>query len=254
MIFKSFTAKLFDRIKTNRIEDFQKSRPEFPTDFQKDEIENISAVAKFTMTSHERLIALSRAVDYIVEQDIPGDIVECGVWRGGSMMLAAQRLMQHKSQSRNLFLFDTFEGMTEPTNSDKDHSGESAADLLRKDNKENEAGIWCIANLSDVEKNVLSTGYDRSKIHFIKGRIELTLPFKQINKIAILRLDTDWYESTRHELNTLYDNVAPGGVIIIDDYGHWDGCKKAVDEFIKSRELKVYLHRIDYTGRIFVKP
>jgi O-methyltransferase len=226
----------------------------FPNDFTDLEKSNIKSVQPFTMTSPERLVALSRAIDHIELHKIPGDIVECGVWRGGSMMLAAYRLLQHNSFQRNLFLFDTFEGMTPPTEKDRSLEGVSAKYLLETSQPTDESLMWCIARIDDVRKNVASTGYDQSLIHLVQGPVEKTLPDKNIGKIAILRLDTDWYESTSHELNTLYDSVVPGGFIIIDDYGHWEGCRKAVDEFFAERNLNIFLHRIDYTGRIFVKP
>ena len=99
-----------------------------------------------------------------------------------------------------------------------------------------------------------STGYPSELIKFVKGKVEETLSIYKPEKIALLRLDTDWYESTKTELEELYDNVVSKGVIIIDDYGHWEGCRKAVDEFIKKRNLCVLLNRIDYTGRLIVKP
>jgi len=111
--------------------------------------------------------------------------------------------------------------------------------------------VFCL--IEEVKKNMFSTGYKQDNISFIKGKVEDTLPFDKIERIALLRLDTDWYESTKHELETLYDKLVIGGVLIIDDYGHWNGAKKAVDEFIKDRKISLFLNRIDYTGRLAIK-
>ena len=108
--------------------------------------------------------------------------------------------------------------------------------------------------LDEVKQNLFSVNYNQDNISFFKGKVEDTLPTDQVEQIAILRLDTDWYESTKHELITLYDKLVPGGILIIDDYGHWSGAKKAVDEFIEERELKLLLNRVDYTCRLAIKP
>ncbi len=227
---------------------------DFPSDFTEEEKDCIFFVRGMTMTSVERLVSLSRAVDYIVKNKIQGDIVECGVWKGGSMMLIAKKLLQAKDQNRNLYLFDTFEGMSEP--GDKDVSAvdnNKAEDLLDKADKFEGRNVWCYSSLDEVKENLRKTSYDTTKIFFIKGKVEDTLPYPSMGKIALLRLDTDWYESTKHELETLYDNLVPGGVLIIDDYGHWSGSRMAVDEFVENRKLNLFLNRIDYTGRLAIK-
>ncbi|PWT71921.1 MAG: macrocin O-methyltransferase [Bacteroidetes bacterium] len=227
---------------------------DFPSDFSESEKENVASVKKMTMTSMERLVVLSRAIDHLVNQKIEGDIVECGVWRGGSMMLIAKKLRQLKEQSRNLYLFDTFEGMSEPSKEDVSAvDNQTAENLLAKSDRLVGNNVWCYSALDEVKKNLQSTGYPLEKMHFIKGKVEDTLPEPSVGKIALLRLDTDWYESTKHELENLYDKLVVGGILIIDDYGHWSGSKKAVDEFIENRGLKIFLHRIDYTGRIAIK-
>jgi hypothetical protein len=104
-----------------------------------------------------------------------------------------------------------------------------------------------------VQRAVRSTGYDPGKIHLIKGKVEDTVPGAAPTKIALLRLDTDWYESTRHELEHLFPRLSPGGVIIIDDYGHWQGARRATDEFLAQHNIPLLLNRIDYTARIGVK-
>ena len=117
------------------------------------------------MTSVERMTALINAVTYVVENDIPGDITECGVWRGGSMMTIALTLLAHGDRSRALYLYDTFEGMSAPTADDKSLAGISADELLKKDRPG--TGIWCYASLDDVRANLLSTGYPEDRIHLI---------------------------------------------------------------------------------------
>jgi len=228
------------------------SRSSLPPDFDQDTIDTILRVSSFTQTSPERLFTLCEAVRYIVANNIYGDIVECGVWKGGSIMAIAYTLMQISEGDRNLYLFDTFEGMTEPSEQDISSAGEYASDLLKKSKKEDDKSIWCYSNIEEVRTSVLSTGYSSNNIHFIKGKVEDTIPQHAPKLISLLRLDTDWYESTRHELIHLFPRIAPFGVIIIDDYGHWQGVRKAVDEYIQENNIQILLNRVDYTGRIGV--
>lgn len=211
-------------------------------------------VRSHTMTSAERLFALVQAVRYVCAAAVAGDIVECGVWRGGSMMAAAHTLRECGDTTRRLFLFDTFEGMSAPTARDVGIDGRAANELLAAQDRSDPESAWCYATLEDVRAAMLSTGYEASRVHFVKGKVEDTIPAAAPQRIAILRLDTDWYESTRHELEHLYPRLSPGGVLIIDDYGHWAGCRQAVDEYFASRGVHVLLNRVDYTGRIAVKP
>ena len=211
----------------------------------------ITAARPFTMTSVERMAALIDAVAYVSANGISGDIAECGVWRGGSMMAIALTLLAHGDQSRSLYLYDTFEGMSAPTDDDKSFDGVSANEQLQRDAKG--TGIWCYASWDDVRTNILSTGYPEQKVHLIKGKVEDTIPHTLPTSLSLLRLDTDWYESTKHELTHLYPLVHAKGILVIDDYGHWQGARKAVDEYFQGEGGNVYLHRIDYTGRILVK-
>lgn len=209
----------------------------------------IWAAKPFTMTSIERMAALLNAIYYVTRNRIPGDIAECGVWRGGSMMLVALALLANRDTKRSLYLYDTFEGMSAPSEADKDAAGVSAAELLAQAPRG--TGIWCDASLEDVRANLLSTGYPAEKIHLIKGKVEDTIPATLPGELAILRLDTDWYESTKHELMHLYPLLRREGVLIIDDYGDWQGARKAVDEYFQ--DSRIFLHRIDRTGRMVVK-
>ncbi len=213
----------------------------------------IEAVRPYTMTSTERIFALVEAVRYISRFRIPGAIVECGVWRGGSTMAAARTLIECDDDRRDLWLFDTFEGMSAPQDIDRDLDGRAAADMLAAADRYTSL-VWAHAELGDVEANLGTTGYDSTRLHFVKGPVERTIPDQAPQQIALLRLDTDWYESTRHELGHLVDRVSPNGVLIIDDYGHWEGARRAVDEFVAASDRPVLLNRIDYTGRIAVLP
>jgi len=203
----------------------------------------------YTMTSLERMAALVNAVYYVVQNRIPGDIAECGVWRGGSMMVVAKALLANGDRSRSLYLYDTFEGMSAPTSADLSAEGTAAQTLL--DQAPREAAIWCCATLDEVRANLLSTGYPAEKIQLIKGKVEDTIPKTLPSALSLLRLDTDWYESTKHELLHLYPLLHRQGILIIDDYGDWQGARKAVDEYFLNS--KVFLHRIDRTGRMVVK-
>ncbi len=227
-------------------------RAKYPPDFSASDIETFEAVQPYTLTTMERVFSLIRAVEYVNKQEVPGDIVECGVWKGGSMMAAALTLVRTRRLDRSLYLFDTFEGMSAPTDVDKDFHGVSAADQL--DAQDKNALIWARAQLDEVRRNMRSTGYPEDKIRYVKGMVEDTIPGEGPDSISILRLDTDWYESTKHELDHLYPRLSPGGVLILDDYGHWEGARKAVDEYMEAQlRLGLLLCRIDMGGRIAVK-
>jgi O-methyltransferase len=107
--------------------------------------------------------------------------------------------------------------------------------------------------MNDVQTNMKQTNYPFSKIHFVQGKVEQTIPETIPSSIALLRLDTDWYESTYHELVHLFPKLVTGGVLIIDDYGHWQGARKAVDQYFAEQKTPILLNRIDYTGRIAIK-
>ena len=219
-------------------------------DLSAEEQKILATVSPFTMTSLERRAALINAINYLTDARIPGDIAECGVWRGGSMMLAALILLARGDTNRSLYLYDTYEGMSAPTEHDRCYDGTRAETMLQKDTKG--TGIWCEAALEDVRRNLLSTGYPENKLHFIKGKVEDTLPATVPQHLALLRLDTDWYESTQHELKHLFPRLDPRGILILDDYGNWQGARKAVDDYFTERRISVYLHRIDFSGRMLV--
>ena len=215
--------------------------------------ETIQFVRPYTMTSPERIRALCSAVRYIEKAGIEGAVVECGVWRGGSMMAVARTLSNLGAANRDLYLFDTFEGMTEPGPHDIALTGETAKCLLGRSDRTEEDRVWCYAPKERVAQALALTMYPKGLVHLIPGRVEETLATAAPQHIALLRLDTDWYESTRHEMEMLFPRLCRGGVLIIDDYGHWQGARRAVDEYVKTHQLKLLLHPIDYTGRIAVK-
>lgn len=206
-----------------------------------------------TMTSVERMYALYHATQHVAKNSIPGAIVECGVWKGGSSMVAAYALLGSGDSARAMYLYDTFEGMAEPAERDIDYARRAAATEWRDSQRENH-NAWCYSPLEEVQANVYSTGYPREKIVFVKGKVEETIPDVLPDRIAVLRLDTDWYESTYHELTHLFPRLSPDGILIVDDYGHWQGCREAVDQYFSEHKIKILLSRIDYTGRVAVKP
>lgn len=206
------------------------------------------------MTSNERLYGLIEAVKYIIENKIEGDIVECGVWKGGSMMAIAETLKQLGDTNRQLFLYDTFAGMTAPTEEDVDQLNRDANSQLKDDiDKKTESIVWAYSGLEEVKANIKKIQYPYVNIHFIEGDILQTIPAQLPGKIALLRLDTDWYESTKHEMIHLYPLLQKSGVLIIDDYGFWKGSRKAVDEYLEANKISILLNRMDETGRIAVK-
>jgi O-methyltransferase len=222
----------------------------FPLDYDDISKAIIREVRPRTMTSVEKLNALIYAVRYVIQHNIPGDIVECGVWRGGSMMAIA-RTLQSLDADRPLHLYDTYEGMTEPTEHDKRYDGRSAAEMLAATNRN--SAIWAYASLEDVQDGMRSTTYPERLVHYYKGPVEETIPEHAPDQISILRLDTDWYESTRHELEHLYPRLVPGGVLLLDDYGWWEGARRAVEEFLADTKIPMLLLRMD-EGRIALKP
>lgn len=212
----------------------------------------------YTMTGRARLQALVDAVRYCEQRKVAGSLVECGVWRGGSVLAMLLTLQELGTTDRDVYLFDTFEGMTEPGEHDVSPLDPPARETWEATTAAGERG-WSelfapeIFNFDDVRATVLGTGYPAERIHFVKGPVEETLPAAAPDRIALLRLDTDWYESTRAEMDHLYPRLATGGVLIVDDYGHWEGARRAVEEHFAAHGSPLLLSRIDYTGRIGVK-
>jgi hypothetical protein len=219
----------------------------------------IDRARPYTLTSDERLLAVIDSVRYLVSRGVPGAFAECGVWRGGSVLAMILSLQELGVRDRDVHLFDTFEGMTEPTERDTSPRERPALETWREASASGERpwreffgpGAF---DEEAVRSTLLETGYPADRIHLHRGPVEQTLPAAAPDALALLRLDTDWYESTRHELEHLYPRLATGGVLIVDDYGHWEGARQAVDEYFASDAADpVLLARTDYTGRIAVK-
>jgi Macrocin-O-methyltransferase (TylF) len=207
----------------------------------------------YTMTSVERLYALYKSVEYIVAANLPGDFVEAGVWRGGSCMLIAETLLAFGASSRRIFLFDTFAGHPRPdAEKDIDIWGNRAIDEWHRTRTKEDEGQWAYASLEEVRANLALTGYPADALVFVKGMVEETTQNVDAT-IALLRLDTDWYASTKAGLEHLYPRLVSGGVLILDDYGHYKGQQLAVDEYFAARKEPILLNRIDYSCRLGVK-
>lgn len=236
------------------------SSPTVSASFSAEEAEVLERVRPYTLTSPERLVALMDATSYVIRRGIPGALVECGVWRGGSVLATIEVLLRLGATDRDVYLYDTFEGMTAPTELDTSSFEQERSALEEWKHYERQgrrAWDWAfgadVFNLDDVRDLVHRTGYPAARIHFVVGPVEETIPAGAPDRIALLRLDTDWYESTRHELVHLYPKLSQGGVLIIDDYGHWDGARRAVDEYVASHAQPLLLTRVDYTARMGVK-
>lgn len=227
---------------------------EFPVDFEQEYIDIIKKVKPYTMTSTERLYQLIHCVKYIIENKISGDFVECGVWRGGSVLTIIETLKLLNVADRKVHLFDTFSSAdilsTKSAVSEDEPFIGSKDDTLQYIAKQN---IDLSVNLDDVKKIMRETDYPLNNIIFHVGRVEDTIPESSINSISLLRLDTDWYDSTKLQLNSLYDKVLANGIVIFDDYGFWKGHKKAADEFLTERGIQPLLFRNDYSCRLFIK-
>lgn len=210
--------------------------------------------------SAESLTQLSRAVKYIVEAGIPGDFVECGVYRGGSIVAIIRTLQALGRSDRTLWLYDTFEGFPQPEEIDQHYRQTAAEDgglkswALHKRDDGSGGSDWCYSPIEDVRCAVSATGYPQERTVFVKGLVEDTIPGQAPAQIAFLRLDTDFYRSTRHELVHLYPRMARGSVLILDDYGAYQGARVAVDAYFAELGLKVLLARVDENVRLLVKP
>ena len=206
---------------------------------------NPEEVKDVTMTSPERISGLHTALQEIYNNNIAGDFVECGVWRGGNIIIA-KTFFNSVNDNRTHWAYDTFEGMTPPS----DHDPITAHESWEVPH------VKCLSPLDEVIENFKKFNIYDDNVCIVKGDVAITLldTTNLPEKIAILRLDTDWYASTLVELEVLYDRLVPGGYIIIDDYGHWAGCRKAVDEFFGEGFVSVHFTRLDETGIMYKKP
>lgn len=232
--------------------DVRRRNSAFPVECSPQERDLLIECGKFSMTGPLRMWAFLQALKHIIYLNIPGDVVECGVWRGGNLGLAS-RVIGETPGDRLVYGFDTFSGMTAPTRFDQDTKGRLVGNLLNRARKsESLNNIHAFASLPQVRKN-LETMRAVGNVRLIEGAVEKTLakPENLPDKISILRLDTDWYESTKIELEVLYPRLSAGGVLIIDDYGHYTGARKAVDDYFGGAHR--WFHYVDYTCRLMIK-
>lgn len=199
----------------------------------------IRAVKPYTLVSKARSESLYNLASKVQREGISGDFVECGVCNGGTAAILAHFASLFPT-SRDTWLFDSFEGMPVTTIED----GEVAKEYIGKD----------VGSLDSVKEILRIVNADMKKVRIIKGWYQDTFPNHRIQNIALLNIDADWYSSVKLCLDTFFDKVTPGGYISIDDYGHWEGCKRAVDEFLEQRGLQIELNAPDYTARWFKKP
>jgi len=210
--------------------------------------EFLKYVQPYSMTGNERIKFLYDSLNYISENNVPGDFVECGVWKGGNI-IGIMKYLEYYKRTDNIWLYDTFSGMTEPESNDIDLYGRNSIDII------NEPLVKATCSLEDVKENItkFKDSYPTDNLKYVVGDITQTLLDEKNTpeKISLLRLDTDWYKSTKIELEILFDKLSSGGVLIIDDYGHWNGCREAVDEFFKDKNYE--FTKIDYTGISIIK-
>jgi len=224
----------------------------FNPDFDEEFLALKNKCYNYTQTTVENLFFVYKAVEYVITNNIPGDFVECGVWKGGNIMMIALTLLKLNNTERKIYLFDTFEGMSEPTEKDVDYINQEA-DLTWKNSQKDDHNEWCYSSIDEVKNNIYSTGYPKDKFVFVKGKVEDTLPGTIPDNISILRLDTDWYESTYHELIHLYPILSKNGFLIVDDYGYWRGAKEAVDKYFKENNINMFMNRLDNSARGGIK-
>ena len=218
------------------------------------DLETIRRASQISMQSTERIWALIGATKYVGLNQIRGHFVECGVYKGSSALIIARTLKSMNITDRHIYLYDTYEGMAKPTELDRKQGTETlASDMLASTPMANGENVWAYASLENVTQMISGLDYPTQNFHLIKGDVLETLEGELPESISLLRLDTDWYESTKKELEELYPLVATGGVVIIDDYGHWSGSKLAVDQFLKDNKLNPLLNYLDYAGRLWVK-
>jgi len=229
-----------------------------PVEFSKADLDVLDFVTgqRFTMGSRERVVATINACKHAVQAGIEGDFVECGVWRGGNS-IAAKLTFENYGSDKKVWLFDTFTGMTPPTEHDTTRFSEKSAAERFVEAQTREHNDWCFASLEDVQANFKAAGTNMGGVRFVAGDVMKTLAdgSNLPEALSVLRLDTDFYDSTKAELETLYPRLSIGGSLLIDDFGHWDGARRAVEEYVatlppRSRPL---LNYTDYSGRMGIK-
>jgi hypothetical protein len=258
-MFNTFLKTIADRL------GFEvRRKPAVPYEYQRQAAAAIAVVAPYTMLPWERLVTLYQKVAFCEQASVVGDLVECGVWKGGAVALMALANLVEGRQRRHIHLFDSFQEICAP---------DSAVDGAQAVREAQRHGSDCNGQLRPVtgiydsvggpgtlagNRRLLEeiVGYDSRFLHYHAGWFQETMPREtaQIGPVAILRLDGDWYASTKICLEHLYDKVVSGGFVIIDDYGAYEGCRRAVDEFLADRGIKAFLHSDDRVCRYWIKP
>ncbi len=223
----------------------------FNYDDADDALKHIDLIKPSTMVRYPGLVTLYQHVRYIEQNNVPGDFVECGVWKGGAAALMASAQLRFGTRRRQIHLFDSFEGLPKASG-EKD--GEKAQQLFGSQNGEGPEHSYIFPVDEAVSRDLLvnQIGYPSDHVIYHKGWFQDTVPRAKekglIKKIALLRLDGDLYHSTKVCLENLWDLVVPNGIIIIDDYRHFEGCKKATDEFIATLKFKPLLNHVGSSG------
>jgi O-methyltransferase len=246
----------FAKLKREAARPFRRSSPSaIPLDFSPFQKALVAKVRAYTMTTPERIAVLDSAVRHVIRQRYPGAFVECGLAKGGSAMAMAYTLLDLGVSDRDFYLYDTFEGMPEPEAIDRGRYGEAAASSWRKYRRRSKHRGWIEHGIDEVRANLALTGYPETRLHFVKGKVEDTLPMSAPEgAIALLRLDTDWHSSTKAELDHLFPKLVRGGIVIVDDYFRWTGARKAADEYMAEQNVPIFWARIDDAAVIGVKP
>lgn len=251
-LFKNLINKSLSNFNYQLVKIDKSSSTNFPIEIEPEIKKIINISNQFSMSGEKRMYVLSQAIINSKINNLEGDFVECGVWQGGNILLF-KLISNYLGLNKNIYAFDTFDGMTLPDKFDEDYQGNSAAELMKKTEKKNndKFNIHCFADLGLVKKNILQYS-NLENIIFVKDPVEKSLLLEKNlpEKISVLRLDTDFYSSTKIELEILYPRLVTGGVLIIDDYGHWKGARKATDEFF---DKKKWLHYVDQTCRYIIK-
>lgn len=200
----------------------------------------VQAAKTGSLATHRRLRGVRKVADQAAKRNLPGDFIECGVFKGGSAAVISERLWS-TNPAKNTYLFDVFSGMPKPGEHDPKEAWDDVGKFVSSPEHCRETFRRCGIN-------------DLSRLHFVVGLYEDTLPTFTPMPLSFLHVDCDWYEPVKLVLEKFYDSVVPGGTIVLDDYGHWSGCRKATDEFFKARNLNPTLTPIDYTSHYFIKP
>jgi hypothetical protein len=255
-IVKSVQARKYKKIDSapNVLREAEAQENALPVEFTEDEKSLINYVCenRLSLVARERLFATLLSCKYVLENHIEGDFVECGVWRGGNSIIAAGVFKLYNSRKK-VYMYDTFEGMTAPTEADIKLQGDHSTAKAIYEDELNKKGSWLYASLDDVKTNFKNFDLLSDNLEFIQGDVHQTLDKIIPDKISVLRLDTDWYESTKKEMNVLYPRVVQNGIFMTDDYGHWAGSKKAVDEYFRENNNRPFLQYIDYAARLGIK-